>query len=366
VAQQHQDPLERKFDDAPGVRKDTPIIVGLVAPSSGGKSLSALRLATGMQEITGGDIWALDTEADRLLHYAPTAGQKANPKTFTFNFRHVAFRAPFGPLDYLAAVRHCVAKGAKTIIGDSMSHMHEGPGGTLEAHEAECDRLVKEWRMTYEGGRDKVKMSAWQRPKAELRQFLNEILQLRVNFIFCYRAKEKMKIKTGEQPKPLGFMPIAGDEMIFEATINMLLYPNSGGVPTWHSEEMGERAIVKQPEWSKPIFAKPRPLDEQHGREIAEWAAGAGKGAPTDKAQPAKAAPPSEGAAREIAEAMKSLRWSRDVSAAWLREIFGADGIGALSPDQLADARELLIDRQIGEDVYQQRLDGLRAKRRVK
>jgi ABC-type oligopeptide transport system ATPase subunit len=105
---------ERKFDDTPAVRRAVPLHLGLVGPSGSGKTYSALRLATGIQSIYGGDIFGIDSEANRMLHYADK-----------FKFRHVPFAAPFDPLSYLAAVEHCVKKGAKTIIIDSASHLHE-------------------------------------------------------------------------------------------------------------------------------------------------------------------------------------------------------------------------------------------------
>ncbi len=266
--------MAREFFDSEAVRGQVPLLVGLCGPSSSGKTYSALRLATGIQKIAGGDIYVIDTEANRSKHYADT-----------FKFRHVPFVAPFGALDYLSAVEHCVEKGAKTIVIDSASHLHEGPGGTLEAHEEECQRLAKAWGQSL----DKVKMAAWQRPKADLRRFLNSVLQLQANLIFCFRAKEKVKVITGQNPKQLGFMPIAGEEMIFEMTLNVLLYPNSGGVPAWHPDEMGEKAIVKLPGQFRELFAKERPLDEATGEALARWASG---GQATTMAAPAQPTTP--------------------------------------------------------------------------
>src|SRR5215471_11003043 len=117
--------MTRTFDAQPGKRERTPILTGIMGPSGSGKTVSALRLATGIQRVTGGDIFVIDTEARRALHYADR-----------FRFRHVTFEAPFGPLDYLAAIEHCVQRGAKIIITDSASHEHEGPGGVLEQHDA--------------------------------------------------------------------------------------------------------------------------------------------------------------------------------------------------------------------------------------
>ncbi len=241
----------RTFEDKPAVREQTPLLVGLMGPSGGGKTYSALRLATGIQRVSGGDIYFIDTEARRALHYAET-----------FKFRHLDFKAPFGPLDYLAAVEHCVSKGGKTIIVDSMSHEHEGPGGVLEMHDQEM------------GGDFKKSMIAWKKPKSERRRMLNSILQIPANFIFCFRAKEKLKVKKGTEPEPLGFMPIAGEEFVFEMTANALLLPNAGGVPTWISDYQGEKMMMKLPTQFAELFKESRPMDEALGESMARWSLG--------------------------------------------------------------------------------------------
>jgi hypothetical protein len=130
--------------------------------------------------VTGGEIYGIDTEARRMLHYAEQ-----------FKFRHIQFDAPFGSLDYLAAIRHCVAKGAKVIVIDSMSHEHIGPGGYLLTQEAEVQRMAGD---DY-AKRERVKMAGWIKPSNLRQQMITGILQLNVNFIFCFRAKEKTKPK---------------------------------------------------------------------------------------------------------------------------------------------------------------------------
>jgi hypothetical protein len=257
--------MPRTFEDRPAVRESTPLLLGLIGPSSTGKTFSALRLATGIQKVVGGDIYGIDTEARRMLHYADR-----------FKFRHLAFGAPFGPLDYLAAIRHCIEKGAKTIIVDSMSHEHEGPGGVLEMHAEETRRLAKAWGCSEQ----KAQMSAWIKPKQERRQFINAILQIPANFIFCFRAKEKLKIVSGKDPVPLGFMPQAGEEFVYEMLLKCLLLPGANGYPTWTSEEQGEKMMMKLPEQFRHLFAKARQLDEDVGQALAEWAAGVGPRAP--------------------------------------------------------------------------------------
>jgi len=249
----------RVFEDYEAKRCAVPLMVGLVGPSGGGKTYSALRLATGIQRVTGGDIFVIDTESRRSLHYATM-----------FKFRHVPFAAPFGPLDYLAAIEYCVKKGAKVVVVDSASHEHEGPGGVLEQHAAEVQRLAGDDQAKAE----RVKMLAWSAPKAARRRMINSILQMPMSSIFCFRAKEKLKIEAGKEPKKMGFMPIAGEEFIYEMTLNCLLPPNAGGRPEWHPDEVGEKLMIKLPGQFKQLFAEPVPLSEDHGETMARWAEG--------------------------------------------------------------------------------------------
>lgn len=247
----------RQFNAAPAVRCSVPLLIGLMGPSGSGKTYSALRLASGMQKVVGGDIYVLDTEARRALHYADN-----------FKFMHVAFGAPFSPDDYLAALRHCVSQGAKTIVIDSASLCHEGQGGVLEMHDEEVQRM---------GGQERHNFAAWAKPKASLRRLLNAMTQLEANLIFCFRAKERLKPKKGGAPEEMGFMPIAGDEFIYEMTMNALLLPASGGVPTWISNETGEKAMIKLPEqFRKELLNSKEPLSEATGEMLARWAAGTG------------------------------------------------------------------------------------------
>ena len=114
-------------------------------------------------------------------------------------------------------------------------------------------------------------------PKANRRTLINGLLQLNANFIFCFRAKNTVKpVKVNGKTEivPQGFMPIAGDEFLFEQTVNCLLLPNSGGIPTWQSENVGEKQMMKLPAQFRSIFAPNKPLDEDVGRQLATWARG--------------------------------------------------------------------------------------------
>lgn len=253
----------RTFTDSPAVRSAVPLLIGLSGPSGSGKTFSALRLATGIQRVMGGEIFGIDTEAGRMKALADY-----------FKFRHVPFGAPFGPLDYLAAVEHCVKRGAKIIVIDSMSHEHEGPGGVLEQHEAETQRLLGAWK---NATRDSVNFAAWAGPKAARRRLLNSLLQFECSFIFCFRSKDAMQPVKGGKPEKLGWVPIAGPEFLYEQTINFLLPQASDGTPTWIRESAVQDLRLKPPPaFFRHLFSEEeeRQLDEATGEAMAKWSSG--------------------------------------------------------------------------------------------
>lgn len=255
----------RQFEIAPAVRKTVGLLIGLVGPSSSGKTYSALRIATGIQRVTGGDIDVIDTENGRALYYADK-----------FKFQHLRFGAPFSPDDYLEAIRFCARRGSKIILIDSMSHEHEGPGGVLEWHERESERLAALWKVS----KEKAQMAAWNPPKQARRRLINEVLQLNVNLILTFRAKEKIKVVPGKDPRQLGWQPICGDEFMYEMVLQALLMPGSEGRPTWKSDLESERAIMKLPTQFRDMFDSNggQQLDESVGEKLAQWAAGGIKG----------------------------------------------------------------------------------------
>jgi hypothetical protein len=263
----------RTFQAKPAVRQQVPLLIGIMSPSGGGKTYSALRLATRVQQVFGGDIYGLDTENNRMLHYADT-----------FKFKHVPFNAPFGSLDYLAALRYCAAQGSRITIVDSMTHEHVGEGGYLETAEAVVDRIAgNDYRK-----REACKMLGWAKAGPLRQRMIEGIKQLDGAFIFCFRAKEKTKpVKRGDKTEvvDMGFMPIAGEEWVYEMALNCMLPPRSEGVPTWRSDHVGERLMMKLPAQFKSIFSESAPLSEAIGRDLALWA----KGSPVEK--PAQAAP---------------------------------------------------------------------------
>jgi ABC-type dipeptide/oligopeptide/nickel transport system ATPase subunit len=265
----------RSFRSEIAVRENVPLLVALIGPSGSGKTFSALRLAVGIQRVQPGPIHGISTEGKRMLELADR-----------FTFQHVSFAPPFGSLDYLAAIQHCVHEGARTVIIDNMSHEHEGPGGMLDCAERQIEERIAfkverrelenadDWKADKE--RQKLKMSSFIKPKADRSKLIQGILQMPCNIIMCFRAKEKLEPGGGQrgEPKPLGWMPIGGDEFWYEMTARCLLLPQCNGVPTWSSEQQGERFAMRRPAQFSRILADGRQLTEEVGEEMARWAAG--------------------------------------------------------------------------------------------
>lgn len=245
----------------PAVREQTSMLVGLAGPSSSGKTYSALRLATGMAG--DGDVMMIDTEGRRGLHYADQ-----------FRFKHYDLGSPFRPHRYLEALQAAKAAGAAVIIVDSQSHSHEGPGGLLEFHEEELQRMAG----SDHAKRERVKFAAWIKPKQEQNLFVNAVLQLGVNVIFCFRAKKKMVLvkdpKTGKAvPVDIGWQPICSDRFEYEMTALLMLPPNGKGVP-----DLAHESTKLQDQHT--AFVKPgQQLTEATGEELAAWARGGARAA---------------------------------------------------------------------------------------
>lgn len=326
--------MARQFTAQPATRERVPLLVGLMGPSGSGKTYSALRLATGIQEVSGGDIYLIDTENKRGLHYADK-----------FKYKHVPFEPPFGSLDYLEALKFCVAQGAGVVIVDSMSHEHEGPGGMIDAHARALDRMAGD---DY-GKRERMTMIAWQKPKADRRALINGLLQLNCNFIFCFRAKQTTKPVKNDRGKtemvPQGFGPIAGEEFLFEQTLNALLLPGCQGVPTWRSEKPGERAMIKLPEQFKALADSDRALSEAVGKSLAKWAAGGVTTPPQDKPAPAPEPEPAPAAGDiEAASDLLMNAPSLDALVQHWRDL--GRNKGAFTPDEWDALTELKNDRK--------------------
>jgi hypothetical protein len=112
--------------------------------------------------------------------------------------------------------------------------------------------------------------------KKQRKALITWMTQARVNFVLCFRAKEKIKMVVGKPPVVLGWQPIAGPDYIYELALNCLLLPGSRGVPIWNPNDLipAERQMVKLPEQFLELFADGPQLSRAVGAAMATWASG--------------------------------------------------------------------------------------------
>lgn len=248
------------FTFRPAVREKTPLIIGLAGPTKSGKTYSAHRLAQGLAG--GGVIAMLNAEGARGHQYAD-------------KFKYVAcdIDPPFSPSRYTDALASVKELNPAVLIVDSASHMHDGPGGMLEYHDAELDRMAGKEDFKK---RERMNWTAWIRPKADENKFVYSMLGLKCPVILCFRAKEKLKIISGQAPIDLGWQPIASDKVAFETIFTLVLPPHCKGVPDLSISEMREPFDAMVPAG--------KPLDEDLGRALAAWSEGGKPAQPTASA----------------------------------------------------------------------------------
>jgi hypothetical protein len=239
------------FTFRPAKRENTPLIIGLAGPTKSGKTYSAHRIAAGLAN--GRPVAMINCE-----------GAKGHQYSDHFGYVAADISAPFRPERYTEALKAALALDPPpaVVIIDSLSHMHDGPGGMIEYHEDELDRLVGDDLKA----RQRSTWSAWVRPKAAENSFIYALLSADCHVIACFRAKEKLKIVKGRDPIELGWQPIAGERVAFETIFTLMLPPHSKGVPDLSISDM-------RTPFDK-IVPSGKQLDENVGRALAAWAKG--------------------------------------------------------------------------------------------
>lgn len=251
----------------PAVRENTPLIIGIAGPTKSGKTYSAHRLARALAN--GREVVMLNAEGARGHQYADT-------------FKYVAcdLVPPYRYAMYEEVLREAAKRDPGAIIIDSMSHAHDGPGGFLEWHEEELDRMAgSDFKK-----RDKANFTAWIRPKAAENSFRYALQEMPCPVILCMRAKEKLRIVPGQSPVDLGWQPILGEGIAFETIFTLTLPPYSKGVPDLSISELREPFDTMIPSGL--------PIDETLGERLAEWARG--------KKVPATSAPTGDPSAAQM------------------------------------------------------------------
>jgi hypothetical protein len=240
------------YQAQPATRSEEPLLLGVIGPPGGGKSLSSLRLAKGIQSVRGGDIIVIDTEGGRSRKYNDQ-----------IPFKIIELPDATSSV-FLEAIRAQLPNSPAAIIVDSMSDEHEK---YLSWHDAEVKNF---------GGNE---WAAWSRPKADRKKLLAGILKIKTPLIFTFRAREKTR-QNPDARKPqdkiinIGWQPVAPLEIVHTLDLTCILPPRADGVPVWKSDKIGEDFIIKLPNYLAPYIKQGQPLNEEMGAAFARWAMG--------------------------------------------------------------------------------------------
>jgi len=168
------------------------LLIAIAGPAGSGKTTSALRLATGITQVSGGKICFIDTENKRALQYAGA-----------FEFNHLELDPPFSPSRYDEAIQFAEKQGYKegdVIIVDSTSHEHDGPGGVLEIH----DEYMKS-----KNNNPKFNMLGWNHAKKGRKRLIYCTLQRTpCHIILCFRAKQDLKLTENFNTSKVDWLPL--------------------------------------------------------------------------------------------------------------------------------------------------------------
>lgn len=238
------------------VRTAAPICVGMSGLPGSGKTLSALRLATGL---TGGEgIYMIDADNGRGTQYNKQ-----------FKYKYTPIRAPFHPLRAANFLEQAVEAGAKCVIVDPISNFWEGDGGVLDLAEEAKTRLAGD----DEAKRDRMAQKAWGIAKAPHKIMARTIEQLPCHLILLFRAHPKLPIgKDAKGKMTIGereWTPIMEQRLAAFATINLMLDPGGRGRP-----DLAERNTKFDEYNFGRIFKTGEQITEDTGRALAAWAMG--------------------------------------------------------------------------------------------
>jgi ABC-type dipeptide/oligopeptide/nickel transport system ATPase subunit len=314
------------FQIRPARRANVPLVIGLPGPSGSGKTYSALLLARGLAG-TDGQIVVIDTENGRSQMYEDVGAP----------WQWLDFQAPFTPERYVEAIAAAEQASPAVIVLDSISHEYDGQGGLFDIQEA----YLAQHAGNDEKRRASLSFTAWNAAKIRHKQLVTQILQLRCHLIVCMRAQDKIELvkvkgKLEAVPKKSmvgvdGWEPICERRLPYELTTSLLLLPSAPGVPK----------PIKLPEPLRALVPLDRPLDEQVGAQLAQWATGAQE--PTaDEPSDGTGAGEGEGELGEgVVSELSQLRKAAHVSDDWLRTVLEQIGFGRPDRITLATIRRL-------------------------
>lgn len=172
-----------------------------IAPSGGGKSYGALRVAKGLTEAL-----SKDTGNEERIAYIGSEGSRDKYYADEFDYDLLQLKNPFTPESYIDAIDEAIDSGYKVIVIDSITHEWTGKGGMLEIHSKMSGNSYTNWsKLT---------------PRHE--KFVDKILDSEAFIVATVRGKDKyvLEEQNGKQvPRKVGIGYQQRDDLEFLFTV---------------------------------------------------------------------------------------------------------------------------------------------------
>ena len=216
--------------------------VALMAPSGGGKTYSALRLATGMKS----ELEKISGKPCRIL-LANTEGARGRYYANEFDYDIIDLVEPFNPEQFTEAIQFAVDEKYDILIMDSTSPEWDGKGGCLE--------LQQKAGGTYQ---------AWAKVTPRHDAFINALATSPIHLIATMRGKDQYEIEKDDRGKTsvkkLGVGAKQRDGFEYEFTCTFLIDQKTNC-----AEVQKDNTHIFEHEGATL-------LTENHGKKIMQWA----------------------------------------------------------------------------------------------
>lgn len=230
--------------------------VALYGPSGGGKTYSALAIASGMVK-AGEKIAVIDTEHAAASKYSDR-----------FTFDTLSMTQP-SVEDVIAAIRTAEGAGYSVIIIDSLTHAWK--------------KLLEELDATVKASNSSNSFAAWRVHTPRQAKLVDAILSSPCHIIATIRAKTEWVQETNDRgkmvPKRVGLEPVQGKDIEYE--FDLLIGINSEHYATVEKDRSGK--------FQDQIIEKP---GAEFGKALAAWLSEGVDAPPTPPPPPPAAATP--------------------------------------------------------------------------
>lgn len=211
----------------------------LFGPSGSGKTMTALRIANGIAQKTGGRFAVIDTEARSASKYADR---------LSFDVDDLSDKTIDG---YLKSMNDCIKAGYRVLVIDSLSHAWR--------------ELTEEVDRISQSGTSKNTFSAWGKVSPKQKRFIDAILNFPGHIIATMRSKTEWVISENKNgklaPEKLGLAPEQGKGIEYEFDLLIEMNQNHQAVVTKDRTGKFQDAILDKP-------------GEDFGSALYEWLSG--------------------------------------------------------------------------------------------